>query len=302
MNLVAQAAQILRDGGVVAFPTETVYGLGADATNVAAVRRIFTIKGRPTTNPLICHIADTAVAQRYAAHWPPAAARLARRFWPGALSIVLPKHPSIVDEVTAGLSTVGLRVPDHPLALELLRAVDRPIAGPSANKSNHISPTTAEHVRHDLGNAVDMILDGGPCTVGIESTVIDLSGAVPRILRPGGVSREAIEQEIGPVELFGGIVEASAAAASPGQHATHYAPRTPAFRFTPEQRTLIDLTRAALLDATADPICYAQDLYARLRELDERGLDAIYVEMPPDRPEWHAVRDRIRRATRPIVP
>ena len=302
MSQTIQAAAILRRGGVVAFPTETVYGLGADATNAEAVRKIFAIKGRPSTNPLICHVADAPTARRYAREWPPAASRLAERFWPGALSLVLLKSELIAAEVTAGRDTVGLRVPDHPLTLELLRAVDLPIAGPSANKSNHLSPTTARHVRDELGDAVDLILDGGPCTVGIESTVLDLSGMRPIILRPGGVSREAIEDVIGPVDVFGGVVGSSTAAASPGQQAKHYAPRTPAFRFEPVQRALLHSDGAALLEVGGEDVdAYARHLYARLRALDERGLHTIYIEMPPDRPEWRAVRDRIVRATRPIA-
>ena len=327
---IGPAVDVLRRGGLVAFPTETVYGLGADATNPVAVRRIFAAKGRPGTNPLIAHVADERVARRYAAAWPEAAGRLAARFWPGPLTLVLPKGPAIADEVTAGLATVGLRVPDHPLALELLKAFDGPVAAPSANRSNHVSPTTAQHVRDDLGNAVDLVVDGGPCAVGIESTVLDLTGPVPRILRPGGVSREQIEQVVGPVEAAaGGVAPVALPAASPGQHAVHYAPTTPAFRFDPGQwPDVVRAIEASPAGSTAvlfaggrgryrkqwpgpkgqrtfntselrhDPASYAQQLYSTLRGLDAMGLRAIYVEMPPDRPEWAAVRDRLRRATR----
>src|SRR4051812_13377596 len=229
----SRAVQILRTGGLVAFPTETVYGLGADATNAAAVERIFHVKGRPLTNPLICHVADEDVARRYVANWPRNAQALVERFWPGPLTVVLPKTDAIAANVTAGLGTVGLRAPDHLLTLEMLRAFDTPVAGPSANRSTHVSPTTAQHVRDEFGDAIDLILDGGPYAVGIESTVLDLSTERPRILRPGGVSRSAIEEVIGAVEVAQNLVtEVTAPSVAPGQHAKHYAPRTPAFRFT----------------------------------------------------------------------
>jgi L-threonylcarbamoyladenylate synthase len=300
MKQIIRAAAILRSGGLVAFPTETVYGLGADATNADAVRKVFAAKRRPSTNPLICHVADASVAKRYALEWPLAASRLAERFWPGALSLVVKKHESIVHEATAGLDTVGLRVPNHELTLQLLRVVDRPIAGPSANPSSRVSPTTAQHVRDELGDAVDMVLDGGPCMVGIESTVLDLSGATPTILRPGGVSRGQIEAVIGPVEMASVVTEATTPASAPGQQAVHYAPRTPAFRFEPHERDGLDLSDAATLELSHDAETHARLLYARLRELDARHLRAIYVELPPDRAEWAAVRDRIIRATRPL--
>ena len=181
MDLIQQGAELLRRGELVAFPTETVYGLGADATNQTAVRKIFAAKGRPSTNPLIVHIADAAIAQRYASAWDERAEKLAMHFWPGPLTLVLPKSAEIVDEVTAGLPSVGLRVPDHPLALELLRAFGGAVAAPSANRSNRISPTLADHVRQEFGDAIPLIIDGGPCRVGIESTVLDLTGE-PRIL------------------------------------------------------------------------------------------------------------------------
>ena len=314
------AVQILRAGGLVAFPTETVYGLGADATNPAAVQRIFDAKGRPSTNPLIVHIADVAAARRYAAAWPKAAEELAERFWPGPLTLVLPKTPEIVPAVSAGLSTVGLRVPNHPLPLQLLRAFGGPVAAPSANRSNHVSPTTAQHVRDELDDAVDLILDGGPCEVGIESTVLDLSVERLRILRPGGVSREQIEAVVGPVETSERTVSADIAAASPGQQERHYAPRTPAVRFETSQRGLIKVesddgrTNGLMAVGTIDyvhrwgPIVampkvadvYARHFYDVLRELDGMRLGEIYIEMPPDQPQWAAVRDRIRRATTPL--
>jgi L-threonylcarbamoyladenylate synthase len=297
---IDRAVEILRKGGLVAFATETVYGLGADATDPSAVQKIFAVKGRPSTNPLICHVADAEIAKRYAAAWPSAATKLTERFWPGPLTIVLPKTMEIVPEVTAGLDTVGLRAPNHPLTLELLRAFDKPLAGPSANKSTHVSPTTAEHVRHEFGPEVDLILDGGACEVGIESTVLSLACDPPTILRPGGLSREQIETIIGPVEMHSTLAEVTIAARAPGQHRVHYAPRTPTYRFEPSQRHQLDLTDADVLSVDADAEAYARQLYSRLRELDSRGLRAMYVEMPPDTPQWAAVRDRLLRATKPL--
>ena len=317
---IAPAVEALRAGGLVAFPTETVYGLGADATNPAAVAKIFAAKGRPATNPLIVHVADLETAKRYTAIWSDAMQTIGAVWWPGPIALVVPRAGGIVDAATAGRPTVALRVPDHPLALALLRAFGGPVAAPSANKSNHVSPTTAQHVRDELGDAVDVVLDGGPCAVGIESTVLDLSGPAPVILRPGGVPRRKVEAILGPVKIFAGAVDASESAASPGQHARHYAPRTPAVRFETSQRGLI---RPQADDGTSNglmvvggtenlkkwgPIVamprvaelYAPNFYAVLRELDAMGLREIFIEMPPDRPEWEAVRDRIRRATRPL--
>jgi L-threonylcarbamoyladenylate synthase len=320
MSETDRAVQVLRAGGLVAFPTETVYGLGADATSAAAVRRIFAAKGRPSTNPLIVHVSDVAIARRHATAWPESAERLARAFWPGPLTLVLPKTPDIVADVTAGLGTVGLRVPNHPLALELLRAFDGPVAAPSANRSNHVSPTTAAHVRDELGDAVDVILDGGPCAVGIESTVLDLSrDGRPAIFRPGGVAREQIEAVVGPVDVVARTISSNEPAASPGQQERHYAPRAPAFRFSPPPPlenagpnaailvagSVYRLRRKTphmpyLMEMPGTPAEYAHHLYAALRELDALGVDAIYVMMPPDTPEWAAVRDRLIRATRPL--
>jgi L-threonylcarbamoyladenylate synthase len=305
----------------VGFPTEPVYGLGADATNADAVRRIFAAKGRPPTNPLIAHVADAAMAKRYTAAWPPVADALAAAFWPGPLTLVLPKHPSVADEATAGLGSVGVRVPGHPLALELLRAFGGAVAAPSANRSNRVSPTTAQHVRDELGDAVDLILDGGPCAVGIESTVLDLTGDVPTILRPGGVSRDQLESVLGAVVESGPVVSAATATASPGQHAIHYSPVTPTIRFESSQRTVLaagaELGPCGMMtvrpgartaprkegpavEMPGDPQAYARHLYAVLRELDGMGLRTIYVEMPPDERRWSAVRDRLRRAAKPL--
>ena len=311
----------LRAGGLVAFPTETVYGLGADATDPAAVAKIFAAKGRPSTNPLIVHVADLETARRYAAEWNDAAQTLAAVWWPGPLAIVLRKNPAIVDAATAGRDTVALRVPDHPLALRLLRDFGGPVAAPSANKSNHVSPTTAHHVHDEFGDAVDVVLDGGPCSVGIESTVVDLTGKRPVILRPGGVPRRKVEAIVGPVDVFAGATDPSDAAASPGQHATHYAPRTPAIRFETSQRGLIRpnapdgtpngvVVVGTMTDSIKkwgpivamprEPGLYAHHFYAVLREVDAMGLREIFIEVPPARPEWEAVRDRIVRATRAL--
>jgi L-threonylcarbamoyladenylate synthase len=317
---IRRAAELLHQGRLVAFPTETVYGLGADATSDAAVRKIFAAKGRPATNPLIVHVADIEAAKRYTTDWSPAAQTLAARYWPGPLTLVLPRTSSIPDVVTAGKQTVGLRAPDHPLALALLRAFDGPIAAPSANRSNRVSPTTAQHVRDELKDSVDLILDGGPCAVGIESTVLDLSTDVPRILRPGAVTRKQIEFILGAVELGERITNEDVAASSPGQHAVHYAPRTPAYRFDTPQRGLIQVdepdgrpnglvavgTRdevkkwGRIVAMPREPELYSRHLYEILRELDAMGLAKVFIEMPPDAPEWVAVRDRLIRATQPL--
>ena len=248
--MIAAAVAVLRRGGLVAFPTETVYGLGADGADPLAVRRIFAAKGRPATNPLIVHVASSTVARRYATAWPATADRLAATFWPGPLTIVLPRDATIADEVSAGRGTVGLRVPDHPLALELLAAFDGPVAAPSANRANHVSPTTADHVRDELGDRVDLILDGGPCAVGIESTVIDLTGGRPALLRPGGISRGQLEAVVGPIDVVQG------SAASPGQGSRHYAPVTPAYRFEPGDEVP---PGAAVLACDGDPADYGPD-------------------------------------------
>jgi L-threonylcarbamoyladenylate synthase len=315
MSEIDLAANTLRRGGLVAFPTETVYGLGADATNASAVRRIFEVKGRPPTNPIIVHVADETVARRYARVWPDAAEKLAREFWPGPLTLVVPKVDSIVADVTAGLDSVGLRAPDHALALELLRAFGGPVAAPSANRSSHVSPTTAQHVSDEFGDQIDLVLDGGPCEVGIESTVLDLASDAPRILRPGAVTREQIERVIGSVvQETDALTEVTTPSRAPGQHARHYAPHTLAFRFHAAQRGAIPEDRVGILllgtgalhegervvTMPADPAGYARHFYRILRHLDSRKLEAIFIELPPDLPQWKAVRDRIVRASRPL--
>jgi L-threonylcarbamoyladenylate synthase len=284
---IERAAQLLRAGGLVAFPTETVYGLGANALDPAAVQRIFEAKGRPLSSPLIVHVDSIGMARELAVQWPDAAEKLARRFWPGPLTIVVPKQTNVPDIVTAGLPSVGLRIPAHPVAIALLQAAKIPLAAPSANRFMQLSPTTAEHVRIGLGEKVEMILDGGPCSIGIESTVISFAGPVPKILRPGMISRPDIEGIIGPVDIGEG-------AESPGQHARHYSPRTPVvLGDSPVHGRGV---RLDFSNMPASPGNYAERLYGILHDLDQRGLDWIAIEMPPDRPDWAGVRDRLKRA------
>jgi len=276
---------LLRAGKLVAFPTETVYGLGANALDTRAVRNIFEAKGRPSSSPLIVHVSSVEMARELAAVWPEDADKLARRFWPGPLTIVVPKNSRVPDIVTAGLLSVGLRIPAHPVALALLQAAQIPIAAPSANRFTQLSPTTAEHVREAFPDI--FIVDGGACKVGIESTVISLAGRKPRILRPGMISQREIEDAIGPVETGSGPE-------SPGQHPRHYSPRTPVILGTPPVEG-----RGARLDLATmpgDPAHYAEQLYATLHALDRQGYDWIAIELPPDTPEWAAVRDRLQRA------
>jgi L-threonylcarbamoyladenylate synthase len=314
-RLIVQAAEVLRAGGLVAFPTETVYGLGASALDAAAVARIFAAKGRPANNPLIVHVAEASEARPLVPDWPDTAARLAERFWPGPLTLVLPRANCVPDVVTAGGPTVAVRVPSHPVAQALLRAAGVPVAAPSANRSNRLSPTTAAHVLRDLEGRIDLVLDGGPAG-SIESTVLDLTTAPPRLLRPGTILPAELEAVVGPIAWAGGARSGSAALPSPGMMPRHYAPRTPTTCVEGDGTEVVRRLRAAGLKvgwvtmrAPADrfgavsvvlgeePARYAAALYAALHELDERALDRIVVALPPDRDEWLGVRDRLRRAS-----
>jgi len=301
---LAKAAEIIRRGGLVAFPTETVYGLGANALDAAAVARIYEVKNRPRTSPLIVHVDSDGMARQLALEWPEAATVLSRRFWPGPLTLVVPKRPHIPDIVTAGLPTVGIRVPAHPVALALIREAGLPLAAPSANPFTRLSPTTAAHVRESLGDRVDLVLDGGPSEVGIESTVLSLASVPPRLLRPGMVSREDIEALIGPVAVAGRI-EDGGAHESPGRHAKHYSPRTPLVlvdggRLPAGRGAYLYIRRPARaarsIAMPAEPVEYAARLYGVLHGQDAEGWDWIAVEEPPAAAEWAAVRDRLERA------
>ena len=313
---LGHAAEVLRRGGLVAFPTETVYGLGANALDPAAVARIFAAKGRPANNPLIVHVAEREQAQQLTATWSAEAERLAQHFWPGPLTLVLPKRSTVPDIVTAGAATVAVRVPAHPLALALLRAAGLPIAAPSANRSNHLSPTTAAHVRASLGDAVDVILDGGPTSGGLESTVLDLSRRPPRLLRPGLVPPSSIEALIGPIEQPSLSLADSTPLPSPGIQPRHYAPRA-----AMECRAAGNRERVAALAAEGvrvgwlalgvpaddwpaqlkfvamptDPIAYAATLYAARMKLDDAGVERIVVDLPPDE-------ERLASSPRPAPP
>ncbi|MBI2679749.1 MAG: threonylcarbamoyl-AMP synthase [Candidatus Solibacter usitatus] len=299
---IAEAARLIRAGSLVAFPTETVYGLGANALDAAAVARIFAAKGRPASSPLIVHVASLEAARALAAEWPDAAELLARKFWPGPLTLVLAKKPVIPYIVTADLATVGLRVPANPWALALLKQAQVPIAAPSANRFMHLSPTTAAHVRASLGDSVDYILDGGATQVGIESTVVSLAGSRPLLLRPGMISAAAIEQVIGKIEAAQPLTSADAHP-SPGMHARHYSPQTPLVFQIPSQGrgAYLWITRplegAHNIKMPADAAGYAAVLYETLHKLDSEKLDWIAVERPPDSPEWAGILDRLTRAS-----
>ena len=304
---VRRAAEILRAGGLVAFPTETVYGLGADASSAAAMARLYRVKRRPADHPVIVHFASAQGAFQWARDIPDDARRLAKRFWPGPLTLILKRSERAKDFVTGGQPSVGLRVPSHPVAHELLQAFGGGVAAPSANRFGRLSPTTAAHVREDLGGDVDLVLDAGPTEVGIESTILDLSGPGVVLLRPGKISR-------GEIETLGiKVLEKDRdSPRHPGGLERHYAPRTPA-RLVPTHA--LDKEIAGLGDRVAvlafsrpdervdywlrmprEPGAYAQKLYAALRELDSAGCELILVEAPPEGAEWAAVRDRLMRA------
>lgn len=308
------AVALLRAGQLVAFPTETVYGLGADAANPSAVARIFAAKGRPADHPLIVHLPDASHLPHWARELPPAAQRLAAAFWPGPLTLILKRRPNVPDLVTGGQDSVGLRVPGHAVAQALLHTFGGGIAAPSANRFGHISPTTAAHVHEELGSAVSLVLDGGPCEVGIESTIVDLTRDQPALLRPGAITAEQIEAVLG-YTLDGGIARNVPRVS--GSLASHYAPTTPlrlvqtgqvgqeVQRLQAQGKRIAVLARnappvgGAYLHwclAPADPARYAHQIYSDLRQLDHLGADLILVEAPPEGPEWLAVRDRLVRA------
>ena len=309
-ELLSKAVHALSAGEVIGLPTETVYGLAADAMNISAVRKIFELKGRPVDHPLIVHIADSAQLSRWAIDIPEEAFVLAQHFWPGPLTMILRKHADVPDEVTGGQDTLGLRCPAHPLALTVLRQLNGGVAAPSANRFGRISPTTAQHVHDEFGDAVPIVLDGGECEVGIESTIIDLSSEPPRLLRPGMISQEEIEAVIGPIG-------ANAKPESPrvsGSLAAHYAPRTPMQMFS-RMALIEEYARKTELGLNCEALCldtlprgikglilnneyhaYAHGVYAAMRELDDRKADLLLIEQTPQTSEWLAVNDRLNRA------
>jgi len=323
---VLAAAEVLRRGGLVAFPTETVYGLGADASQPRAVEQIFRVKGRPSGHPLIVHVGDAALLDAWASVVPPAARLLADVFWPGPLTLVLRRSDRVPDVVTGGRATVALRVPDHPLALALLAAFGGGVAAPSANRFGQVSPTTAADVRLDLGDAVDMVLDGGPCPVGVESTIVDLTGAEPEVLRPGGIAVERLADVLGRPLLVHGpeasqavvaALDATGGARAPGMLSAHYAPAarvvvvaepevvgraTAALAGGARVGVLAPRSLAGLPDGVVElepagpPDEFARLLYARLRQADRLGLDVLVVVAPPAVGVGVAVRDRLARA------
>lgn len=310
---ITRAAAVLKAGELVAFPTETVYGLGADASSADAVRRIYAAKGRPSNHPLIVHIADAAQLASWARDIPPAAHTLAKTFWPGPLTLVLKRNPRVPDEVTGGQDTVAIRVPSHPVAQALLREFGGGVAAPSANRFGRVSATTAAHVREEFGDTVACVLDGGAADVGIESTIVDCSRVTPSLLRPGWITPQQLEAALG-APLAAPDAEAPRVS---GNLEKHYSPQTSvmlmegdrvielAHSLTRQGKSVAVLARTSLrplleglvwVAAQSDAAGYAHDLYAKLRELDQAGCDVILVEQLPDKAEWMAIRDRLKRA------
>lgn len=312
-SAIAHATSLLKEGKLVAIPTETVYGLGADALNTEAIQKVYTAKGRPSTNPLIIHLANAQAMIEWAIDIPEMAWKLAKAFWPGPLTLILPKHPRVPFCATGNQASIGLRVPNHPLALALLNNFGGGIAAPSANRYRKISPTTPEHVREELGNSVDYILEGGPCQVGIESTIVSLLDT-PRILRQGGISAEALTEVLGfkpsNQDKKPSLIQV------PGQSDVHYAPSKPLYIVDkPDQNPFYSTQRSysvmafgpkpqdapsclsTWIRASSDPIIYARELYAYLRILDHAPGEYILVESPPLQENWWAIHDRLKRAS-----
>lgn len=321
--VIAKAAGTLIQGGLVAFPTETVYGLGADGFNSAACRRIYAAKGRPSDNPLILHIADISMLQALVRRVPEAAVRLMDAFWPGPLTLIFPKSEGVPLTVTGGLDSVAVRFPAHPVAQALILAAGRPVAAPSANSSGKPSPTIAAHVAEDLSDKIEMLLDGGPCTVGVESTIVDVTGEVPTLLRPGGITVEMLEAVVGRVDIDPAILDKPAPdliPKAPGMKYKHYAPKAPVILVKGEPEAVIaainahaagkragvlaaeeslDRYRAAevlSLGSRADLRQAAQRLFAALREMDDRGVEVIYCEVFPETGTGLAVMNRLKKA------
>jgi len=311
---VAAAAAVLRSGGLVAIPTETVYGLAAHALDPLAVARIFEAKNRPHFDPLIVHVAERSQLDAIVAAMPPAAERLAEKFWPGPLTLVLPKRDAVPDLVTAGLPSVAVRIPDHPVAQALLGACGLPLAAPSANLFGRVSPTTAEHVAEQLAERIDLILDGGPCRVGVESTIVHVPADGPlTLLRPGGVPLEALESVVGKIEVLRRTVD-DAPQLAPGMLTSHYAPRTPLSIVTsfadlvaPETWGIVSpgpvpetdrFGAIEVLSPTGDLAVAASNLFAALRRLDRAGVRQIAATLAPETGLGRAINDRLRRAAR----
>lgn len=311
---VSRAVLVLRAGGVVGLPTETVYGLGADATNPEAVERVFRIKGRPANHPLIVHVADVDHARQWSKNWTAEAELLAEAFWPGPLTLILERAPHVIDQVTGGRDTVAIRCPSHPLMHRVLVELAGGIAAPSANRFGKVSPTTAQHVVEDLGLDVDYVLDGGPCDIGVESTIVDCTCEPPQVLRPGGISEAQI------AEVLGHVAHASGPSRAPGMLVSHYAPNCRVHTVesrqqaedeiaaltgpTADQPTHDDSVRAdvqpmsvMILDASVDPDGFASTMYAQLRDCDRKGVRDVIVVLPPDIGIGSAIRDRILKAS-----
>lgn len=319
---IAAAAAVLRDGGLLGIPTETVYGLGADGLNAQAVRRIFEAKGRPQDNPLILHIPDAGWLERYCRNIPPEAYTLAERFWPGPLTMILQRKVNVPNVVTCGLDTVGVRCPDHPVTLEIIRAAKVPVAAPSGNLSGRPSPTCAAHMLEDMDGRIEAIVDGGPCGVGVESTIIDLTASVPRLLRPGGLPLEALEEVLGEVAVDKAVLAPLAAGEkprAPGMKYRHYAPKAPVTVVTGESRRTARYIRRRL-GAHTGVICFdeyagdfpgcvvrsigsagdkaeqARRVFDALRAFDGTDVDAIFAQCPGDGGLGLAVANRLKKA------
>lgn len=316
---IPRAAEILKNGGLVAIPTETVYGLGASALNEAALKKIFEVKGRPADNPLIIHVSSSDELEKWCRNIPAAAYRLAEVFWPGPLTLLLEKKPVIPSLVTAGLNTVAVRCPRHPLTLELIKQSGVPIAAPSANISGKPSPTTAGHVMSDIGGKIEAVLDGGPCSVGLESTIVDMTVKPPRILRPGGITKEQLKEILGEVEIDGGLINPDERPKAPGMKYRHYAPQAEVIIVSGDKQRIYDYVNdrpdegAAVLCFDGDeqyfknklclsyggedmPSVLAENLFACLRELDREDIKTIYARCPSEDGVGFAVVNRLKKA------